>query len=262
MPSSRSRAQSCCSSTGAVHISPPSCRRSTASAPPGRSCRCTQVWPDITQCSKASSPTSPNCWRCQRAVRRIGIEAATTGAVIALINAGYHVVDAAPPIDYAKARKVPGEIDLILSSLRCTELGVRAMEHELVPGITENELWAVLHEAVIAGGGDHQTRLLNSGPRTNPWFQEASIGPSGGRTNRLRHRRRRSYGYFSDFSRISSPTITARPVRNALPALPSNSSINIAAPFPGSRFVSTRALLTIPDGYREHRYMGPAPESA
>jgi Xaa-Pro aminopeptidase len=81
---------------------------------------------------------------------RIGIEAATTGAIIALINAGYNVVDAAPAIDYAKARKVPGEIDLILSSLRCTELGVHAMEHALIPGITENELWAVLHEAVIA----------------------------------------------------------------------------------------------------------------
>jgi Xaa-Pro dipeptidase len=41
------------------------------------------------------------------------------------------------------------------------------------PGLSENELWSVLHQGVIALGGDYiETRLLSSGPRTNPWFQE------------------------------------------------------------------------------------------
>ena len=41
------------------------------------------------------------------------------------------------------------------------------------PGMTENQLWAVLHETNIAHDGEWiECRLLSSGPRTNPWFQE------------------------------------------------------------------------------------------
>jgi len=49
--------------------------------------------------------------------------------------------------------------------------------HEaLEPGITENGLWAKLHETNIRLGGEWiETRLLSSGPRTNPWFRECSM---------------------------------------------------------------------------------------
>ena len=58
------------------------------------------------------------------------------------------------------------------------------------PGISENELWAELHRGNIARGGEWiETRLLSSGPRTNPWFQECSVAQNrGGRPRRLRHR--------------------------------------------------------------------------
>ena len=43
------------------------------------------------------------------------------------------------------------------------------------PGMTEQELWGVLHRANIEAGGEwFETRLLTSGPRTNPWYQECS----------------------------------------------------------------------------------------
>jgi Xaa-Pro dipeptidase len=43
------------------------------------------------------------------------------------------------------------------------------------PGITEQALWSVMHRANIAAGGEwFETRLLTSGPRTNPWYQECS----------------------------------------------------------------------------------------
>ena len=43
------------------------------------------------------------------------------------------------------------------------------------PGMTEQELWAVLHRSDIEAGGEwFETRLLTSGPRTNPWYQECS----------------------------------------------------------------------------------------
>jgi Xaa-Pro aminopeptidase len=47
------------------------------------------------------------------------------------------------------------------------------MRAALRPGITENQLWSILHETNIAHNGEWiECRLLASGPRTNPWFQE------------------------------------------------------------------------------------------
>jgi Xaa-Pro aminopeptidase len=49
------------------------------------------------------------------------------------------------------------------------------MQEALVPGMTENDLCAILHAENIRRGGEWiETRLLSSGPRTNPWFQECS----------------------------------------------------------------------------------------
>ena len=49
----------------------------------------------------------------------------------------------------------------------------RALQDAARPGITENALWAEFHRHVIANDGDYvETRLLSSGERTNPWFQE------------------------------------------------------------------------------------------
>ena len=62
------------------------------------------------------------------------------------------------------------------ASLGVCEAGCRAMQEALQPGITENALWARLHETNIRLGGEWiETRLLSSGPRTNPWFRECSM---------------------------------------------------------------------------------------
>ena len=60
-------------------------------------------------------------------------------------------------------------------SLEVCDIGMSRMREALHPGITENALWAELHHANIAHGGEWiETRLLSSGPRTNPWLQECS----------------------------------------------------------------------------------------
>ena len=47
------------------------------------------------------------------------------------------------------------------------------MREQVVPGVTENNVWAVLHAENIKRVGDWiETRPRASGPRTNPWFQE------------------------------------------------------------------------------------------
>jgi Xaa-Pro dipeptidase len=49
------------------------------------------------------------------------------------------------------------------------------MRAALRPGITEQALWSHLHQKNIELGGDFiETRLLSSGPRTNPWYQECA----------------------------------------------------------------------------------------
>jgi Xaa-Pro dipeptidase len=51
-------------------------------------------------------------------------------------------------------------------------------------GISEDDIWAELHRGNIRRGGEWiETRLLASGPRTNPWFQEC--GPRLVRDNEI-----------------------------------------------------------------------------
>ena len=60
-------------------------------------------------------------------------------------------------------------------SIEVAEAGMRRMRDVLAPGVTENQLWAVLAATNIAQDGDWcDGRMLCSGSRTNPWLQEAS----------------------------------------------------------------------------------------
>ena len=103
----------------------------------------------------------------------------------------------------ARVIKSTEEIKCIEASLRATEEAVRQLRNAIKPGLTENELWSVLHQSVIAQNGDYcETRLLNSGARTNPWFQETGskvIEPN--ELIALDTDVVGCHGYYSDFSR-------------------------------------------------------------
>lgn len=103
----------------------------------------------------------------------------------------------------ARAIKSREEVKCIRSSLRATETAVGCLRAAIKPGQTENELWSILHQSVIAQNGDYcETRLLNSGARTNPWFQETGSKVIGENelivldTDVVG-----CHGYYSDFSR-------------------------------------------------------------
>ncbi len=105
----------------------------------------------------------------------VGIERMNAGSAIALATHGIEIVDAQEPVEMARAIKSEDEIKCVIASLRATEKAVEKLRAAITPGITENELWSVLHQSVIAQNGDYcETRLLSSGPRTNPWFQETA----------------------------------------------------------------------------------------
>lgn len=92
-----------------------------------------------------------------------------------LLDAGISLFDVQEPIELARMIKTPEEIQCMQLSMDVCDVGAQRMREALRPGITENQLWAVLHDANIAHGGEWiECRLLSSGPRTNPWFQECS----------------------------------------------------------------------------------------
>ena len=103
----------------------------------------------------------------------VGVERANAGAALALREEGFHLFDAQAPVERARAVKSTEELKCVRASVRATEVAVARLRAAMRPGLTENELWSVLHQSVIALGGDYvETRLLSSGSRTNPWFQE------------------------------------------------------------------------------------------
>jgi Xaa-Pro aminopeptidase len=85
------------------------------------------------------------------------------------------IVDGFEVAHMARIVKTPEEIDAVRQSVDVCQIAIRKMIAETKPGMTENAIWSILHQTNIELGGEWiETRLLNSGPRTNPWYQEAS----------------------------------------------------------------------------------------
>lgn len=106
---------------------------------------------------------------------RIGIEHVNPSVTQAFGDVGVPVVDAEPVMELARYRKSADELTCIEHSVAVAEFGMSRMREALSPGITENALWSVLHATNIEFDGDwFDGRMLVSGPRTNPWYQEAS----------------------------------------------------------------------------------------
>ncbi|MCU9848748.1 Xaa-Pro peptidase family protein [Defluviimonas sp. WL0024] len=109
---------------------------------------------------------------------RLGVDKIMLHGLRALESQGFEVMEGEEATE--KTRAIKG-IDEILA-MRCAhdacEKAVAEMERacrEGVPGgkMSEDDVWAVLHAENIRRGGEWiETRLLASGPRTNPWFQE------------------------------------------------------------------------------------------
>ena len=109
---------------------------------------------------------------------RIGVDRLDAYGFLALQAAGVHLVPAQLAVEQARAVKGPEEIELIRRSLGVADAAVAGMYQALRPGMTENEAWArLLGQAFALGAEFAECRLLSSGPRTNPWFREASDRP-------------------------------------------------------------------------------------
>ncbi len=106
---------------------------------------------------------------------RLAIDHLNPEGVEALARFGISVHSGEAVMENARLIKSPDEILAMRRAIVACEAAMGEMGAALRPGISENELWAELHRANIARGGEWiETRLLSSGPRTNPWFQECS----------------------------------------------------------------------------------------
>ena len=107
--------------------------------------------------------------------KKIAIDVINGPAVTALNKAGIKVVDAKLIIEQARVIKSPEELKCMKAALEVAGIGISKMREELKAGMTEDELWSILHKTNIEHGGEWmECRILSSGQRTNPWMQESS----------------------------------------------------------------------------------------
>ncbi len=107
---------------------------------------------------------------------RIAVDTCEPSGIAQLKQIGLEVVDGYPVTETARQIKSDDELDMLRWTLKVCDAGMqRLYDRSAEPGRTELEIWAELHHENIRNGGEWiETRLLTSGPRTNPWFQETS----------------------------------------------------------------------------------------
>ena len=107
---------------------------------------------------------------------RLAVDKIMMVGLRALEAKGFEVMEGEELTEKARAIKGPDEIKAMRCASHACKTAVRIMEDTARLGVpsgnmSEDDIWAVLHAENIRRGGEWiETRLLTSGPRTNPWF--------------------------------------------------------------------------------------------
>ena len=106
-------------------------------------------------------------------------------------------------MELARLIKSDDELVAMRRSIFACERSIELMRNYFKPGVSEQELWGRFQmEAVSRGAEWIETRLLASGPRANPWYQECSSRPmQSGELMGFDTDLVGSYGYCTDMSR-------------------------------------------------------------
>jgi len=110
--------------------------------------------------------------------RRLAVDKIMLHGLRALEKAGFEIHEGEEITERARAVKSKDEILAMRCAHHACESSIAEMERFAraeIPGggVSEDDVWAELHKSNIRRGGEWiETRLLSSGPRTNPWFQE------------------------------------------------------------------------------------------
>ena len=107
--------------------------------------------------------------------KKIAIDVINGPAVNELNKKGIKVLEAKKILEQARVIISSEEIKCMRAALDVADIGIIKMRDYLKSGITEDELWSILHKTNIENGGEWiECRILSSGSRTNPWMQESS----------------------------------------------------------------------------------------
>jgi Xaa-Pro aminopeptidase len=190
--------------------------------------------------------------------RRLALDHTHHYAVAALERHGVEIFDAQQLLEQARLLKSAEELQCMRAAIGVCQQAMQRMHEEAEPGMTENAVWSLLHQTNIALGGEWiETRLLTSGERTNPWFQECGfrtirqgdlicydtdlIGP---------------YGYCADLSRSFVCAARASDRQRQLYAMAYqqiHANLELLRPGMGLREFAELSY-PLPQGYRNNRY--------
>ncbi|MBI1384933.1 MAG: M24 family metallopeptidase [Rhizobiales bacterium] len=191
--------------------------------------------------------------------RRLAVDKMEYQGEKSLEALGIEIKDGQEVTEHARSVKDANEINALRCAVAACEAAMWEMKAVIRPGVTEVDMWAELQRGNHIRGGEWiETRILASGPRTNPWFQEAGprilqdgdilafdtdlIGP---------------YGYCSDISRTwkvgdQEPTPYEKQLyREALDHIRTNMELLR----PGVGFLElSRKAQPLQEKYRHQRY--------
>ena len=191
--------------------------------------------------------------------KRIAIDKIENAGYAALLKHGVEILDGQVITELARGIKDENELNAMRCAIYACERAVDEMRAVVRPGVTENDVWAALHAGNIRRGGEWiETRILSSGPRTNPWFQES--GPrimQNGDLLAFDTDLISTYGYCCDISRTwlvgdAKPTEAQKMLyRDAYEHV----MTNIELIKPGMSFHDvTKQAHRLPEKYRALRY--------
>lgn len=110
--------------------------------------------------------------------RRLAVDKIMVSGLRALERGGFTVLEGEELTERTRAIKGVDEIAAMKCAHHACEAAIGEMERATRAGVplgvmSEDDIWAELHKGNIRRGGEWiETRLLASGRRTNPWFQE------------------------------------------------------------------------------------------
>ena len=191
--------------------------------------------------------------------KRLAVDKIETPGYVRLVEKGIEIIEGQMLTEHARAIKNDNEIRAMRCAVHACEMAVEEMRYAMRPGVSENEMWAALHAGNIKRGGEWiETRILSSGPRTNPWFQECGprIMQEGDRmafdTDLVG-----TYGYCCDISRswIVGDVAPTEEQKTLYKVAYEHVMTNIGLIKPGMSFAEMTAKAhRLPEEYRALRY--------
>lgn len=105
--------------------------------------------------------------------RRLAVDKIEIAGLRALDAKGFEVSEGQDVTEHARKIKNGNELNAMRCAIASCEAAMAEMQIAAVPGMSEVAAWAELQKGNHIRGGEWiETRILSSGVRTNPWFQE------------------------------------------------------------------------------------------